>query len=196
MAYTDFFHIKKDKDGVELRFLKTCIDTVDCIINNKTTSRGDEPDHYYDDRHDEAPTIDKHFNIEDGDVVYVSKEYRRDKYLSDQKLLDNVPILIIIVYKPGKSAEVIYSCNYSHSFIFKKVVSEKFCLYKNREMIPLDESMFKADIPHIENAKLYMDLLYSRVYGEDISRYMCESALERAEKIYDKLFLEINDSCI
>jgi hypothetical protein len=39
MAYSNFFHIKENGDAVELRFLKTVLDTIDCVINKDTVAR-------------------------------------------------------------------------------------------------------------------------------------------------------------
>lgn len=192
MAYSNFFHIKKNGDGVELRFLKTVIDDVDCVINNKTVARKDGTDTYLDDRHDEVPTIDKHFNIEYGDVLYVSET---KAYISSDAEFTSNSSLIIVVYKQGRPAELVY-CFKKHLSDLKDVVLDTFCLFKDGKMVPLDASMFMADKPNIKTIEWEMGYLHNRVYKEDVDRYSCEFNLEQADGIYRKMFAGISNTCI
>lgn len=191
MAYSNFFHIKENEDGVELRFLKTIIDTVDCVINKNTIAREKYENTFWDDRHDEVPTIDGHFNIENGDVLYVSKCSRYDY----ENGLINDGSLIIVVYKHGKGAEVIY-CSKRLPLPFKKIILDTFCTFKDGKMIQLDDSMFIADKPNVQNTDLNIGYLYNKVHEEDVHRYTCKTYLDQAEEIYRKMFAGISNRCI
>ena len=180
MAYSEFFHIKKAGDGVELRFLKTIIDTVDCVINKKTVARGDSLNTYDKDRHDELPTIQGYFNIEYGDVLYVSKGGTAKASL------------IIIVYKQGKDAEVIF-CLKTKVSSLENIILDTF---KNNKMIPLDVSMFRADVPNVDKIKWDAGYLFKCIHDETIDRYSCKTYLNRAENIYKELFLNVSNQCI
>nr|DAD57789.1 MAG TPA: hypothetical protein [Bacteriophage sp.] len=191
MAYSNFFHIKENEDGVELRFLKTIIDNIDCVINKNTVAREKYENTYWDNRHDEVPTIDKHFNIENSDVLYVSKVERYDY---ESGFINNGS-LVIVVYKQGKSAEIIY-CEKRLFSPLKDIVLDTFCIFKDGKMIPLDESMFIADKPNIKDVYLNIGYLYNRVHKEDVHRYTCETSLNQAEEIYRKMFAGISNRCI
>lgn len=191
MGYSNFFHIKENGDGVELRFLKTIIDTVDCVINNNTVAREKYENTFWDDRHDEVPTIDGHFNIENGDVLYVSKIQRYDYengFINDSSL-------IIVVYKHGKGAEIIY-CSERSPSPFKKIVLDTFCTFKDGKMIQLDDSMFIADKPNVQNIDLNISYLYDKVYKGDVHRHTCAFLLDRANQIYRNIFAGISNRCI
>ena len=191
MAYSNFFHIKENEDGVELRFLKTIIDTVDCVINKKTVAREEDFETYYDDRHDEVPTIDGHLNIENGDVLYASEVITYDY----ERGFINNGSLIIVVYKQGRGAEVIY-CSQRLDLPLKEIISNIFCTFKDGKMIPLDNSMFIADKPNIKDAYLNIGHLYKRVHERDIDRYSCKSLLDLANNIYRDIFAGISNNCI
>lgn len=188
MAYSEFFHIKKAKDGVELRFLKTIIDTVDCVINKKTIARGDSFNTYDQDRHNELPTIQGHFNIEYGDVLYVSR-------METIKKSGWRAPLIAIVYKQGKDAEIIYYSEARCSNL-ENIVLDTFCMFRDNKMIPLDSSMFKADVPNISKIKWDAEYLFGCIHDETIDKYSCKTYLNRAENIYKELFLNISNQCI
>lgn len=192
MAYSNFFHIKKDEDSVEIRFLKTIINEIDCVINEKTVARGKDSDTYWDDRHDEIPTIDKNFGIESGDVLYVTEV---KNYYYDNLLRANDYPLIIALYKQGKSAEIIY-CYKREFSILKNIVLDTFCTFKNGKMVPLDDSMFIADKPHILDTAWNMGYLHNMVYKEDIHRHTCGFILNQANEIYHKMFAGISSQCI
>lgn len=183
MAYSEFFHIKKVENGVELRFLKTIIDTVDCVINKNTVARGDSFNTYDQDRHDELPTIQGHLNIEYGDVLYVSKGGTAKASL------------IIIVYKQGKDAEVIF-CLKTEVSNLENIIFDTFCAFKNNKMIPLDVSMFRADVPNVDKIKWDAGYLFKRIHDETIDKYSCKTCLDRAENIYNELFSNISNQCI
>ena len=191
MAYSNFFHIKENGNGVELRFLKTVLDTIDCVINKDTVAREKYEKTYYDDRHDEVPTIDGHFNIENGDVLYVSKAI---KYDYERGFIDDGSF-IIIVYKQGKAAEVTYLSRRLSSTL-KNVILDTFCTFKDGKMIPLDSSMFIADKPNLKDVYSHIGYLYKKVYEDDINRYVCEFLLEQANDIYRKMFARISNRCI
>lgn len=192
MAYSNFFHIKEDGDYVEFRFLKTIIDKVDCVINKKTVARKDNSETYWNDRHDEIPTIDNHFGIECGDVLYVS-EVNSYNY-GEPKLINDSP-LAIILYKHDKGAEIIYCYKRQFSNL-KNIVLDTFCVFKDGKMVPLDSSMFIADKPHIKDVSWDMRYLHNRVHKEDIHRHTCEFLLDEANDIYHEMFAGISNRCI
>ena len=192
MAYSNFFHIKEDGDYVEFRFLKTVIDEVDCVINKKTVARKDKSETYWNDRHDEVPTIDKHFGIECGDVLYVSEA---KSYHYDEPNFTNDSPLTIVLYKQGKGAEVIY-CYKRQFSILKDIVLDAFCVFKDGKMAPLDSSMFTADRPRIPDVAWDMGYLHNRVYKDDVHRHTCEFHLNEANDIYRKMFTGISNQCI
>lgn len=192
MAYSNFFHIKKDGNGVELRFLKTIIDEIDCVINEKTVAREKNNDTYWDDRHDEVPTIDKDFGIESGDVLYVSEA---KSYHYDGPPRANDHPLVIVLYKQGKNAEIIY-CYKRQFSILKNIVLDVFCTFKDGKMIPLDNYMFIADKPHISDVAWDMGYLHNIVHKEDIHRHTCGFILNQAHDIYIKMFAGISNRCI